>query len=56
MPAEITVRTNLSGAVNAETIKGSVLASIDTDRGGRSACEYKNLPSAFSPAAFGTFL
>jgi len=55
MPTEITVRTVISGIVNGETLKGNVLASLDTDVGGRSACEFSDLPRGFTPAAFGTF-
>jgi hypothetical protein len=55
MPTEITVRTAISGIVNGEMMKGNVLASLNTDVGGRSACEFSDLPRGFTPAAFGTF-
>lgn len=55
MPAEIAVRTTVSGTVNDETVKGNVRASINTDFGGRSECEYSDLPRGFTPAVFGTF-
>lgn len=55
MPAEIAVRTTISGIVNGEVIKGNVLASLNTDVGGRSACEFSDLPRGFTPAVFGTF-
>jgi hypothetical protein len=55
MPAEIIVRTTVSGAVNDETVRGNVRASINTDVGGRSECEYSELPRGFTPAVFGTF-
>ena len=55
MPTEITVRTAISGIVNGEPIKGYVLAALNTDVGGRSACEFSYLTRGFTPAAFGTF-
>jgi hypothetical protein len=55
MPADITVRTAILGIVNGERIKGNVLASLNTDTGGNSACEFSDLPRGFTPATFGTF-
>ncbi|HZB28687.1 MAG TPA: hypothetical protein VE465_00830 [Streptosporangiaceae bacterium] len=55
MVTEIAVRTAISGIINGEKIKGNVLATLDTDFGGRSACEFSDLPRGFTPAAFGTF-
>jgi hypothetical protein len=55
MHAEITARTIISGIVNGQAMKGTVLASLDTDAGGRSACEFSSLPRGFTPATFGTF-
>jgi hypothetical protein len=55
MPAEITVRTAISGIVNDEMIKGNVLASLNTDVGGKSTCEFSDLPRGFTPAVFGAF-
>lgn len=55
MPTEIAVQTTISGIVNGEIIKGNVRASLNTDVGGRSACEFSDLPRGFTPAVFGTF-
>jgi hypothetical protein len=53
MPKEITARTSISGLVNGYAMKGNVLATINTDRGGRSSCEFSLLPPRFTPATFG---
>lgn len=53
--AEITVHTTISGIVNGEAMKGKVVASLDTDAGGRSTCEFSELPRGFTPATFGAF-
>jgi hypothetical protein len=50
---EITARTTISGIVNGQTMKGNVLASFNTGRGGRSACEFSQLPQGFTPATLG---
>jgi hypothetical protein len=50
----VTVRTTISGIVNGEAMKGRVVASLDTGRGGESACKFSKLPSGFTPATFGT--
>jgi hypothetical protein len=55
MATEITARSVVSGIVNGQALKGNVLASLNTDRGGRSSCEYSELPRGFTPATFGTF-
>ena len=55
MPAEITARTVISGVVNGQAMKGTVLASLNTDLGGRSSCEFSELPRGFTPGSFGTF-
>ena len=55
VPTEIVVQTTISGIVNGETIKGNVRASLNTDVGGRSACEFSDLPRGFTPAVFGAF-
>ena len=55
MSGEISVRTSITGTVNDQLLKGSVQAILDPDRGGRSACEFSDLPRDFTPAALGTF-
>jgi hypothetical protein len=55
MRAGVTARTAISGIVNGQPIKGTVQASLDTDLGGRSSCEFSELPLGFNPATFGTF-
>jgi hypothetical protein len=54
MKREVTARTVISGFVNGQPIKGKVVASVDSDRGGRSSCEFSALPKGFNPATFGT--
>ncbi len=53
MRKDITARTTISGIVNGHAMKGTVLASFNPDRGGRSACEFSQLPPRFTPATFG---
>jgi hypothetical protein len=55
MPTEITARSVVSGIVNGQALKGNVLAWLNPDLGGRSSCEYSELPRDLTPAAFGTF-
>jgi hypothetical protein len=50
----VTVRTTISGIVNDETLKGRVVATLNTARGGESACSFSKLPSGFTPATLGT--
>jgi hypothetical protein len=54
MPSEIIARTVISGVVNGQAMRGTVLASLNTDLGGRSACEFSDLPRDFTPATLGT--
>jgi hypothetical protein len=54
MKREVTARTTISGFVNGQPMKGKVVASLDTGRGGRSSCEFSHLPAGFNPATFGT--
>ncbi len=49
----VTARTTVSGIVNGHAMKGNVLATFNTDRGGRSACKFPILPPGFTPATFG---
>jgi hypothetical protein len=51
---EIMAHTVISGFVNGQPMKGKVTASVDSDRGGRSSCEFTELPTGFTPATFGT--
>ena len=55
MPTEITARTVIAGVVNGQAMKGTVLALLNSDVGGRSSCEFSHLPQGFSPGTFGTF-
>lgn len=55
MAHNITVHSIISGIVNGQALRGSVEATLDPDRGGRSACEFAELPTSFTPATFGTF-
>lgn len=50
----VTVRTTISGIVNGEAMKGSVVAKLNTGQGGESACRFSKLPTGFTPATFGT--
>jgi hypothetical protein len=56
MNLDVTARTNISGVVNGHPTKGTVLASFNTGRGGRSACEFTHLPPGLTPATFGNLL
>jgi hypothetical protein len=53
MHKDITARTTISGTVNGHAMKGNVLATFNTGRGGHSACEFSQLPRGFTPATFG---
>ena len=50
----VTVRTEIAGIVNGEPLKGRVVATLDTGRGGRSTCRFSKLPSGFTLGTFGT--
>ena len=54
MKREVTARTTISGFVNGKPLKGNVVATLETDRGGRSSCEFSHLPARFNPATLGT--
>ena len=54
MKREVTANTTISGFVNGQRMNGKVLAVVDSDRGGRSSCEFSDLPKGFNPATFGT--
>jgi hypothetical protein len=55
MAREIAVRSAISGIINGQPLRGSIVAALDPDRGGRSACEFAQLPTHFTPGTFGTF-
>jgi hypothetical protein len=46
--------SNISGSVNGSTVEGIIRASINTDRGGNSTCEFSQLPEGFTPGTFST--
>jgi hypothetical protein len=50
---EVTSKTRYSGAINGSPVTIDVLATINTGRGGRSACTFTG-PSGFNPAVLGT--
>lgn len=50
----ITVKTAIAGVVNDQPIKGQVVATLDTGRGGKSSCRFTRLPAGFTPATLGT--
>jgi hypothetical protein len=50
MIRDIIARTFVSGVINGHAMKGDVLASFNTGRGGNSACAYAQLPPNFTPA------
>ena len=52
--SDIASRTTLSGSVNGSVITGRVSSTIDAGRGGRSTCEFDELPPSFTPGTFGT--
>jgi hypothetical protein len=54
MKREIRAQTTISGFVNGQQLKGKVVALVDRDRGGRSSCEFSELPRGFNPGTFGT--
>jgi hypothetical protein len=51
---DIESRTSITGEVNGSVIAGSVLATFNTGRGGKSTCEFSRLPEKFTPATVGT--
>jgi hypothetical protein len=54
MNNEITVRSVISGLVNGQPMRGTILAALDPNRGGRSTCEFSLLPADFTPGTFAT--
>lgn len=53
MRTNVTARTTISGIVNGHAMKGTVVATLNPDLGGRSACKFSQLPLGFTPATFG---
>jgi hypothetical protein len=53
MTKDVTARTTISGIVNGHPMKGDVVASFNPGRGGRSSCQFSQLPPRFTPATFG---
>ena len=51
---EITSRSVISGLVNEEVVRGTILATFNTGIGGTSTCQFDELPQGFTPATFGT--
>lgn len=51
---DITARSTISGTVNGSAMEGSVSATLNTDRGGNSTCEFPKLPGGFTPGTIGT--
>ncbi len=51
---DIVSRTVTTGSVNGVAFKGSVSATINTGRGGRSTCSFEQLPPHFTPGTIGT--
>jgi hypothetical protein len=53
MTKDVTARTSISGIVNGHSMKGEVVATFEPGRGGRSSCQFSQLPPSFTPATFG---
>ena len=51
---EIVSRSTISGSVNGSVVAGTISAAFNTGRGGRSTCEFAQLPEGFTPGTFGT--
>ena len=51
---EITVRTTITGLVNGQVFNGTVEALLNPDGGGRSSCQFSDLPDDFFPGTFAT--
>lgn len=50
----VTSRTTITGSVNQSRVEGTVVATVNTGRGGTSTCRFTALPPAFNPGTFGT--
>ena len=51
---DVTVRTTMSGIVNGSALEATVVATLNTGRGGSSTCTFTKLPGGFNPASLGT--
>lgn len=51
---EIVARTEVTGAINGAALRGHIVATVNTGRGGRSTCEFSQLPNRFTAATLGT--
>jgi hypothetical protein len=51
---ELVSRTRVAGTVNGAAVVGAVTSTIQTGRGGRSSCEYSQLPGGFNPGTLNT--
>ncbi len=54
MDVDVTARAIVSGFVNGEAVNGKASTVFNTGRGGRSTCEFSDLPDGFRPATLGT--
>jgi len=51
---DVTARTTMSGIVNGSPLEATVVATINTGRGGSSTCTFTKTPTGFNPASLGT--
>ena len=51
---DVTARTTMSGVVNGSPLEATVVATINTGRGGSSTCTFTKTPTGFNPASLGT--
>lgn len=51
---KITSLTSITGTVNDATLEGKISATIDTDGGGSSSCEFAKLPPGYQPSTLYT--
>ena len=51
---DVVSKTVISGMVNGSAIDGTVNATFNTGRGGRSTCEFVKLPPKFTPGTLST--
>jgi hypothetical protein len=50
----ITSLTSITGTVNESPFEGKISATIDTDGGGSSTCEFAKLPPGYQPSTLYT--
>ena len=51
---DVVSKTVVTGAVNGSAVEGTVNATFNTGRGGRSTCEFVKLPPKFTPGTLST--